>query len=179
MKLTMGSVDTDDPAYGTAEHAYAITDGRHPGVRDALQWLTYAHLPEKLREFSRPFYRLAVTLITRITTDSPELTTALNAVIAAKDSAMRAGIRHDTGRAGAVPRPQEVVKPPLLASAPREVCPHGIRYNSPTWHTAHGPEVTCPRQAPVGTEPGCGHPGCILDHPHAGPAVLPADSNPS
>jgi len=117
----------DGPAYGTAEHAYAITEGRFPGVRDALQWLTYAHLPEALRDFSRPFYRLAVTLIDRIRTDSPELTTSLNAIIAAKDSAMRAGIRHDTGRAGAVPRPQEVVAPPTLtgprdASLPLAAC---------------------------------------------------------
>lgn len=25
---------------------------------------------------------------------------------------------------------------------------------------------------PVSTEPGCLHPACVLDHPHAGPAVL-------
>jgi len=25
---------------------------------------------------------------------------------------------------------------------------------------------------PVSTEPGCLHPSCVLDHPHAGPAVL-------
>jgi hypothetical protein len=26
--------------------------------------------------------------------------------------------------------------------------------------------------APVSTEPGCSHPDCVLDHPHAGPAIL-------
>ncbi|MFG2070984.1 hypothetical protein ACGFKZ_29405 [Micromonospora tulbaghiae] len=26
---------------------------------------------------------------------------------------------------------------------------------------------------PVGTEPGCAHPECVLAHPHAGPAILP------
>jgi hypothetical protein len=103
--------------YGTAEHAEATTRGRHPGVRDGLQWLTYAHLPEPLRRFSEPFYDAAVDIIRRIETDSPELTTALNGLIAAKDSAMRAGIRHTTGRAGSVPRPQEVVKPPSLEDA--------------------------------------------------------------
>lgn len=28
-------------------------------------------------------------------------------------------------------------------------------------------------EAPVLTEPGCQHPACVLEHPHAGPAVLP------
>ena len=97
---------------GTREHALAVTDGRHPGIRDALQWLTYSHLPESLILFSRPFYEAAVTLINRISTDSPELTTALNKLIEAKDSAMRAGIKSDTGRAGSIPRPQTVIDPP-------------------------------------------------------------------
>lgn len=105
--------------YGTAEHAEAVTRGRHPGIRDGLQWLTYAHLPEPLRKFSEPFYDAAVDIIRRVETDSPELTTALNRLIEAKDSAMRAGIRHDTGRAGSVPRPQEVVDPPLLTEGAR------------------------------------------------------------
>jgi hypothetical protein len=100
---------------GTREHAEALTAGRHPGVRDALQWLTYAHLPVALRRFSEPFYAAAAELVIEIRIDSPELTTALNKLIEAKDSAMRAGIRADQGRAGSVPRPQEVVEPPLLA----------------------------------------------------------------
>lgn len=29
-----------------------------------------------------------------------------------------------------------------------------------------------PAAAPVATEPGCTHPQCVLEHPHAGPAVL-------
>ncbi len=101
--------------FGSAEHAASITDGRHPGIRDGLQWLTFAHLPEALQRFSYPFYSAAVLLVQRITTDSPELTTAINGLIAAKDSAVRAGIRHDTGRAGSVPRPQQVVEPPKLS----------------------------------------------------------------
>jgi hypothetical protein len=55
-------------------------------------------------------------MILTILTDSPELTTSLNKLIEAKDSAVRAGIKHDTGQAGSVPRPAEVVKPPLFAS---------------------------------------------------------------
>jgi hypothetical protein len=100
--------------FGTREHAAFITEGRHPGVRDALQWLTFSHLPEQLQRYSQPFYQTAAELIVEIGTDSPELTTALNGLIAAKDSAVRAGIKHDTGRAGSVPRPQAVVDPPLF-----------------------------------------------------------------
>lgn len=103
-----------DLVYGSREHAEAVTDGRHPGIRDGLQWLTYGHLPAPLQVYSSIFYSAAVNLIGACTTDSPELTTAVNGLIAAKDSAVRAGIRHDTGRAGSVPRPQVVVDPPKL-----------------------------------------------------------------
>ncbi|HEU5110548.1 MAG TPA: hypothetical protein VFT95_18565 [Micromonosporaceae bacterium] len=103
--------------YGTREHAAMITEGRHPGVRDALQWLTFSHLPEPLQVYSQSFYMAAVDLIEVVRTDSPELTTSLNKIIEAKDSAVRAGIRHDTGRAGSVPRPQEVVDPPIFQDA--------------------------------------------------------------
>lgn len=100
--------------YGTAEHATEVTRGRHPAIRDGLQWLTYAHLPESLQVFSEVFYGAAVDLLNRVGTDSPELTTAINKLIQAKDSAVRAGIRHSTGRAGSVPRPQAVTQPPNL-----------------------------------------------------------------
>jgi hypothetical protein len=103
---------------GTREHAEAITRGRHPAVHDALQWLTFSHLPEALQNYSRPFYQTAVELITIIAQDSPELTTTLNLLVQAKDSAVRAGIKSDTGRAGSVPRPKEVLHPPIL-SEPR------------------------------------------------------------
>ena len=98
---------------GAREHAAHLTDGRFPAVKDALQWLTFAHLPEALQNYSRPFYQTAVELVTTIK-DSPELTHALNGLITAKDWAVRAGIRSDTGRAGSVPRPREVLKPPTF-----------------------------------------------------------------
>lgn len=107
--------DTPDALPGSTEHAAQVGADRHPGVRDALQWLTYRHLPAVLQDYSAPFYGLAVTLVQAIRTDCPELTTALNRIIEAKDSAVRAGIRQDTGRAGSVPRPQQVVGPPTLA----------------------------------------------------------------
>jgi len=104
--------------YGSAAHAEQVTFGRHPAVHDALQWLTFAHLPEPLQRYSRPFYGAACEVIETIQTDSPELTTSLTTIIKAKDAAVRAGIRHDTGRAGSVPRPQEVVEPPKLTDPP-------------------------------------------------------------
>ena len=98
---------------GTREHALSVTKGRHVGVRDALQWLVFEHLPEALQNYSRPFYQTAVETILNIATDSAELTTSLNLLVQAKDAAVRAGIKHDTGHAGPVTRPDTVVKPPL------------------------------------------------------------------
>lgn len=99
---------------GTREHAEALTQGRHPGVAAALQWLAFSHLPESLQRFSRPFYQTAVEMVVEISTDSPELTTALNSLVEAKDWAVRAGIRHEHGRPGPVGRPGTVVHPPLF-----------------------------------------------------------------
>jgi hypothetical protein len=112
--MTAGSREIDPSTVpGTREHAMRITVGRHPGVCDALQWLTFSHLPKSLRPFSAPFYTAAVDLVRTVFTDSPELTTALNKLVEAKDSAVRAGIKDSIGRAGSVPRPQTVVDPPL------------------------------------------------------------------
>lgn len=108
---------------GTPEHAAYATEGRHPGVRDALQWLAFSHLPQALQAYSRPFYRAALAIIEEIRTDSPELTTALNRIIEAKDSAVRAGIKHATGRAGSVPRPATVVNPPVLGPVDNRIGP--------------------------------------------------------
>src|SRR5215207_4024238 len=96
---------------GTSEHATFLTDGRHPAVRDALQWLTFSHLPPQLQPFSAIFYRAAAELVTAVDY-SPELSRSLAALLNAKDEAVRAGIRTQTGRAGSVPRPQTVVDPP-------------------------------------------------------------------
>jgi hypothetical protein len=113
---------------GTREHADALTDGRDPEIRSALQWLTFAHLPESLRHFSAPFYQAAVDLLREVGGDSPELKAALNKLIEAKDAGVRAGIRQQQGRPGSVPRPQEVVDPPLLGNfGPGQVRPRPIR----------------------------------------------------
>lgn len=104
--------------HGTPEHAAMMTAGRHPDIHDALQWLVFSHLPENLRRWSEPFYDAALLVLDENSTDSPELTTALNKLVEAKDASMRAGIKHDTGRAGPVARPQELVDPPRFPTRP-------------------------------------------------------------
>lgn len=104
------------PALGTAEHAAMLTANRHPGVKTALAWLAFSHLPKPLQYFSQPLYQTAVELIIRIADDSAELTTALNKLVEAKDWFVRAGIRFDNGRPGPVPRPVNVVDAPLLST---------------------------------------------------------------
>lgn len=98
------NVPGTDYTYGTVEHADAITEGRHPGVRDGLQWLAYVYLPPQFQQYAAPFYHAAVALLKKITQDSPELTTAINKLIEAKDSAVRAGIRCGTGHADSISR---------------------------------------------------------------------------
>jgi hypothetical protein len=111
---------------GTAEHAARITEGRHPGVVTALAWLAFAHLPDRLQDFSRPFYQTAVELIIECK-DSAELTSALNKLVEAKDWAVRAGIRSDQGVPGPVPRPDHVVDPPVSVA--------GVLPNHPVFPT--------------------------------------------
>jgi hypothetical protein len=42
--------------------------------------------------------------------------------------------------------------------------------------TPEGLAAAQARQAPAATEPGCTHPLCKLEHPHAGPAILRTDN---
>lgn len=112
--------DEQEFEFGSPGHAASVAQGRHVGTHSALQWLTFSHLPPFLRQFSAPFYRAAVELVEKIPVDSPELTTALNKLVEAKDSAVRAGIRAETGRAGPVPRPATVTDPPLFSTRPSE-----------------------------------------------------------
>jgi hypothetical protein len=101
-----------EPAYGTNEYAEQVAKGRHPGVRDALLWLTFGHLPRTLRVYSEPFFSAGCSAIHAVPVDSPELATALNLLVQAKDAAVRAGIKAQQGRAGSIPRPQGVIDPP-------------------------------------------------------------------
>jgi len=100
---------------GSIAHSKMVSEGRHPGVQTAMAWLCYSHLRATLQSLSAPIYQAAVELIERIPNDSAELTTALNALVEAKDWMVRAGIRSDQGTPGPVPRLAEVVDPPFSA----------------------------------------------------------------
>lgn len=103
---------TTTPAYGSADHARLTTLDRHVGIQSAMAWLAFSHLPPALQSLSEPIYMAATELLDRIPTDSPELTTAMNKLVEAKDWMVRAGIRNDYGRPGPVGRPDKVVDPP-------------------------------------------------------------------
>lgn len=65
--------------------------GRHPGVRDAMQWLVpNPQLPSHMLAISHHFYDLAQELLRDIDVDSPQLTIALHKLVEAKDAAVRA-----------------------------------------------------------------------------------------
>ena len=102
------------PPLGSAAHAALITHDRHPNIQAAMAWLAFSHLPVGLQSLSRPIYVAAMEMLERILTDTPELTTALNTLVEAKDWTVRAGIRHDYGRPGPVARPTIVLDAPKL-----------------------------------------------------------------
>lgn len=58
-------------------------------VEYLLQFFEYMHLPEFLRDTSRPFYQLAHELVESVPRN-PERTTALRKLLEAKDCAVRA-----------------------------------------------------------------------------------------
>jgi hypothetical protein len=90
-------------------------------VQTALAWLAFSHLPDQLQSLSRPFFQAALELLVRVPNDSAELTTALNALVEAKDWAVRAGIRSDQGKPGSIPRPAQVVDLPPFGPRTSEV----------------------------------------------------------
>lgn len=97
--------EVPDAEFGSPAHARGLTNGRFTGVGDALHWLTFTHLTPALQRYSAPFYTLAAQVITSNPTDCPEMTTALNKILEAKDLAVRAGIRNDDGGPGPIPGP--------------------------------------------------------------------------
>lgn len=54
-----------------------------------LQFFAYSHLPEKLREVSKPFGVLALQVVDTLPRN-PERTVALRKLLEAKDAAVRA-----------------------------------------------------------------------------------------
>jgi hypothetical protein len=55
------------------------------------QFFAYEHLPEPLKEVSRPFAELARSIVVRLPRN-PERTVALRKLLEAKDAAVRAAI---------------------------------------------------------------------------------------
>jgi hypothetical protein len=61
----------------------------HPTVTHVLKFFSYAHLPAKLQEVSKPFCDLAQSVAERCP-DNLETTVALRKLLEAKDAAVRA-----------------------------------------------------------------------------------------
>lgn len=62
-----------------------------------LQFFEYAHLPEHLREVSKPFGDLA-NMIAETLPSNPERTVALQKLLEAKDCAVRARLYKDVAQ---------------------------------------------------------------------------------
>jgi hypothetical protein len=60
-------------------------------VEPILQFFEYGHLPERLRNVSRPFGELANNIVDTLPRN-PERTVALRKLLEAKDAAVRASI---------------------------------------------------------------------------------------
>lgn len=64
---------------------------RHSSVEALMKHFTYAHLPARLQEVSRPFCELADSVADRAPND-PETTACLRKIMEAKDCAVRAAL---------------------------------------------------------------------------------------
>lgn len=64
-------------------------EGRHPSVAHFETLFRYDHLPPKLLWMSKPFYEMAVDMLSRLE-DSPELSAGLRKLLEAKDCMVRA-----------------------------------------------------------------------------------------
>ena len=73
----------DDPALENDPAA-------RPGDR-MLQFFAYAHLPQHLQVFSKPFHDLAQEVVNNLPSN-PERTVALRKLLEAKDAAVRSAI---------------------------------------------------------------------------------------
>lgn len=62
----------------------------HPATAQVLRFFAYEHLPEHLRDVSKPFCVLAHELASSL--QGPELTVALRKLLEAKDCAVRAAL---------------------------------------------------------------------------------------
>jgi hypothetical protein len=76
----------------------AAAEGRHPGVVGRCRWLDVnPNLPDSARQTAQVFTRAALDLLEACPVDTPDLTDALDLLIKAKDSGVRARIAADGG----------------------------------------------------------------------------------
>jgi nitrate reductase assembly molybdenum cofactor insertion protein NarJ len=61
----------------------------HPAILHVLKFFAYDHLPDRLRDVSRPFSELAKAVAERAP-ENQETTVALRKLLEAKDAAVRA-----------------------------------------------------------------------------------------
>ena len=66
-----------------------MSDAPRDNTEPMLQFFTYAHLPDRLQEVSRPFGVLAHDLVVKLPRN-PERSVALRKLLEAKDCAVRA-----------------------------------------------------------------------------------------
>lgn len=62
----------------------------HPSTEAILKHFEYTHLPEKLRNVSKPFCLLAYDMADRL--EGPDLTAGLRKLLEAKDCMVRAAL---------------------------------------------------------------------------------------
>lgn len=61
----------------------------HPATQQVLKYFNYEHLPDHLKEISRPLCRLAYEMAFQLP-ESPEVTVGLRKLLEAKDCFVRA-----------------------------------------------------------------------------------------
>lgn len=76
----------------THEKRDLMGSASNPATTSTLRWFAYGHLPIGLpRDVSKEFAEIASRIVGRLV-DDPQTTAALNALLAAKDAAVRAAI---------------------------------------------------------------------------------------
>jgi hypothetical protein len=70
----------------------SLTDGRHRAVADAARWLDSSHLSPELHAIAMIFEDAGADFLTHCKAEDPMVTHTLNALVRAKDCAVRAKI---------------------------------------------------------------------------------------
>jgi hypothetical protein len=90
-RLQQSKTATPAPMRGDALTHKEDGTPRHMATVAVLRHFRFGHLPEQLREFSRPCCELAV-LMANVLPEGPDLTCGLRDLLAAKDNFVRARV---------------------------------------------------------------------------------------